>query len=444
MLKSIDNLDSSVAKVVAAKATTVNVLIKWVILIIIIQGIVACGGNGRVNNTATQNSYEILKAGTVPADIRKFQAQDLLAAREESSGTLKMAYEGAIARFTELNGRKPQDDLETAAAICDWVAFHLRHPHFYPENPLLPRFYKHLSPDPKLNIFSGDPAKIISYTLQFDPSDSENWPSPFCTHQSFAAAGIMNYAGLHARLCYVEGHDGLEYYSWKYKKWIWCEATFNEHIVLPLPDGSFKPLGVKELQELTLMNGLDKVRTIKHGYPDDKIPGYSYLGAHPHGFRRYAPFLYMQTLNGKGANLSSALMGTSVLPIPATYVANANEVVQLELDPTSVFSRLSMHANPLLLDIPLNALALGHYDASQLDGLVINLRTWLPYATLFEVQYGAGTTWRTIDLITTPIATGSTSTSISLPWNSGVVSFRAKDNVGNTSETLTILLKQSQ
>jgi len=440
-VKLLDNLGGSYVNAVMEKVMTLKTLTRWAALAIIIQGVVACGGNESQNETVPQQgTYKVLKSSTIPVGVREFHAQDLMAAREESTGTLKLAYEGALSQFAGKYGRAPQDDLETAAAICDWVASHLRHPHFYPEDPFLPRFYKHLTPDLQYNSFYWDPAKTISYTLQFDPSDAENWPSPLCTSQNFAAAGIMNYAGLHARLCYVEGHDGLEYYSWKYKKWIWCDSTFNEHFLLTFSDGTFLPLGAKELQELTLYNGLQKVQTVKHGYPDETIASYSYLGAHPHGFRRYGPFLYMQTLNGMGRYVSSTYMGTSGLPVPETYIPAANEIVQLELDIPGLFSRLPFHTDPLQLDVPLNAITIGDTVSPQPDVLIINLRTWLPHAARFEVQYGAETPWQTLELISTPSATGRTSSIIRLPWNSGIVSFRAKDKVGNTSETLTILL----
>ena len=403
--------------------------------------LIGCGGKATMNDTTPLGTHKILTTNIVLAGIREFHSQDVSAAREDPTGTLRMAYEGALARFAEKHGREPQDDLETAAAICDWVAFHLRHPYFYPEDFSLPRIYPQTL-GPAYGAFYGDPAKIISYTLSFDPDDAENWPSPFCTQQTFAAAGIMNYAGLHARLCYVEGHDGLEYYSWKYKKWIWCEATFNEHFVLPRPDGTFEPLGARELQELTLFGGIDKVQMVKHGYPDGTIPNYNYLYHHPRGFRRYAPFSYMKTLNGGGRFISSALIFTSCLPIPETYVPAAGEIAMSELDPTSVFSRLSCVQDPLVLDVPLDALTLGDNVSAQRDALVINLRTWLPHAVRFEVQYGDGAPWQTLEVIPIPIDVPKTSSILSLPWSSGVVNFRAIDNIGNTSETLTILLKR--
>lgn len=243
----------------------------------------------------------------------------------------------------------------------------------------------------------------------------------------------MNYAGLHARLCYVEGHDGLEYYSWKYKKWIWCEATFNEHLVLPLPDGTFLPLGAREMQELTFSNEHQQVQTVKHGYPDGSIPGFSYLNVHPHGFRRYAPFRYMQTLNGMGRNVGSPYISTSNVPIPPTYVPDADEVADLVISP-----KLTLVADPLLLDAPLNALVIGENVSPQRDALAFNLRTMLPYATRFEIQYGDGAPWQTLELIPAPSAIGKTSSVFSLPWNAGIVNFRARDNIGNNSETLTI------
>jgi hypothetical protein len=402
----------------------------------------ACGGAAIKTETALLGTYKIIATSKVQTEFQDFHAQDLLAVRKEPTGTLRTAYEASIAQFTEKHGREPQDDLETAVAICDWVSYNLRHPHFYPEDPTLPRFYRP-SPDPKYSAFYWDPAKIISYTLNFDPADAENWPSPFCTQQNFAAAGIMNYAGLHARLCYVEGHDGLEYYSWKYKKWIWCDSTFNEHFVLPHSDGTFEPLGAKELQKLTLFGGIEKVQMVKHGYPDRTIPIFNYLGSHPHGFRRYAPFFFMKTLNGGGSNLSSAYMFSSCILIPDTYVPAANEFVQLELDPTSVFSRLSCVKDPTVLDAPLDALTLGDFVSPRRDGLMVNLRTWLPHAVQFEVQHGDSASWQPLEEIPQLIGTGKTSSSFFFPWSSGVLRFRTIDGVGNTSESLTILLKES-
>ncbi len=423
---------------------TVKTIIVSLTLAMMGPMLAACSGQAANPDKTPQGTYEILSNSTVPTGIRTFHAQDLAVAREDPTGVLRMAYEGALNRFAEKHGRGPQDDLETAVAICDWVAYNLRHPHFYPEDPSLPRFYANLAPDPQYGSYYWDPAKIIAYTLRFDRNDPVSWPSPFCTQQNFAAAGIMNYAGLHARLCYVEGHDGLEYYSWKHKKWIWCDSTFNEHFVLPLSDGTIRPLGAKELQELTLLGGIEKVQTVKHGYPDGTYPDYNYLGVHQHGFRRYAPFFYMRTLNGGGSNVGSPHIFASCLPVPKSYLPATNEFVQLEKDPNSVFSRLSCFQDPRVLDVPLNALTLGDTVSPQRDVLVINLRAWLPHAALFEVQYGDGAPWQSLEIIPNPIGTAKTSSSFAVPWSAGVVNFRAMDKVGNNSETLAIQLKPSR
>jgi len=410
-----------------------------VILIVMMLGLTACGGGSSEIQTDSlpQGTYKILKSSEIPAGLLDYRGQDLWVARKDPSGVLKFAYEGAITQYKVKHGHEPLDDLEIAAAICDWVAFNLRHPFFYPENPYLPRFYAHQYPDPIYNNFKHDPVKIISYTLSFDPNDGVNWPSPQCTQQNIAAAGIMNYAGLHARLCHVAGHDGLEYFSWKFQRWIWCDSTFNEHFLLSYPDGSSRPLGAMELQNLTLFGGIQNVQTVKHGYPNET---YKYLVAFPHGFRRYAVWTNTNILNGGGSKLTRSDMVVSCLPIPDTYQPAPGELVELEKDPntSSAFTLWSRTIDPLLIDFPLDAITVGNIITPRTNVLEINLRTLLPYATRFEVQYGTGTPWQTLEIISTPIATGRTSSIISLPWNSGVVSFRAQDNAGNTTETLNI------
>ena len=423
-------------------AAIVQAAISFVALSIVVVGLGACSGGEAESDTVPLGTFKVIATSEIPTGVRDFDGQNLLAAREESTGVLKAAYDGAIAGYTERHGRSPQDDLEIAAAICDWVALNLRHPYFYPEDPSLPRTYRP-NFDPTYNNFYWDPVEIIRYTLSFDTNDAENWPSPFCTHQNFAAAGIMNFAGLHARVCTVENHDGLEYFSWKYQKWIWCDSTFNEHFLFPHMDGTLEPLGAKELQELTLFGGLERVVTVKHGHPDGTYPQYNYLDVSPHGFRRYAPIFYMNTLNGEGRSLRRVDVISSCLPVPATYVATDNEVVELELDSSSVFSLLPRVQDPRLLDVPIDALTFGDVVSPQKNALMFNLRTWLPHACRFESRHGDGALWQTIEMLSDPISTARTSCKLVLPWTAGVVSFRAVDCVGNTSKTFTLLLSRN-
>src|SRR6185437_15296706 len=329
-----------------------------VVIMLALTATVCAAADAQVPRSPTFSVTHNSNPGT---GVLPFKAQDLSIAKNDPmdwGNDLKYYRACVLWQFMSKNGgRMPSDDLETAVAVVDFVSLYMRHPAFYPENPYLPRTYSIIS-NPKYDTIYGEAVRLLNFTLSHDPNDATNWPSPQCTQQNQAAAGLMNVFGLHARLCDVEGHTSLEYYSFKYHKWIWCDSTFNEHYVLPQPDGSRLPLGARDLNRLTLNGGIESVEVVKHGYPSATYPENTYLKLHPHGFRQYAPTLYMRNFDGQGLYLSRFdTMVYSPTP-PSSYVPLPGEMINFDRSPDSggwfFWPKTSL---PGTIDIPLDALA---------------------------------------------------------------------------------------
>jgi hypothetical protein len=269
--------------------------------------------------------------------------------------------------------------------------------------------------------------------MQHDPSDPVNWPSPFCTQQNFAAAGILNYFGLHARIVSVEGHDGLEYYSFLYHKWVWCDSTFNEHY---LRAGSDVPLGVRELNQMTMESQTDQVIPVKHGYPTSLYPENTYIYLHPHGFRQYDTVLYMHTFDGNGYWMTRMNFIDYSPDPPPTYVPLPGEIVHLE-DVVGMpgWWYWPETNDPDSTDIPLDALTVA--GPVQLDFanscFSLSLTSYLPYTVRFEEWSDATQSWSTISTVAVPASAPQTSPVIRLSFGIGtqIPRFRAVDDVGN-------------
>lgn len=387
-----------------------------------------------------KSSYEITFSPLARTGAMGFTAQDLAEARNDPAdpnADLPTYVVRALEAFAQTRGRAPEQELDKVVAVVDWVASTLRHPAFYPEDPGLPRVYP-VDLSPRYASLGHEPVRIINYTLQFDPAQADSWPSPQCTQQNLAAAGMLNVLGLHARLVDVEGHTGLEYYSFVHYKWIWVDATFNEHYV----DARGVPLGVIELNRLTLDGGIEQVRAVKHGYPGAEFAINTYLRQQPHGFRQYAVTRNMRIFGGKGWQLSKFdTVVYSPVP-PPTYQPLPGEKLNFESDPASGgWYFWPKTDNPEALDFPLGRVAIFDGVEPTDAGLSVVLRSFLPYTTRFQIRFGdAQQPWMTVAPVASPSSEPVLSAPIVLPWGSGVVSIRAVDNIRNVSLPLVLQL----
>lgn len=390
-----------------------------------------------------------------PALAAPFYAQDLAVAKADAQMNTYVAQ--AMAQFQAKQGRSPESELERAAATADWVSNNLRHPSFWPENPWAPRLYT--GPAYNYDALYSDPLKIIQAALAVDPADGANYHWALCTHQNFALAGLLNAQGLHARVVSVAGHDGLEYFSFQFHKWVWMDATFNEHFVLRnTSTGVETPLGAAELNAMTLNGTLTQVLTVKHGVPSASFPGGSYLQVQPHGFRQYAVHNFMSIYNGNGLNATRADTVVYVPPIPPSYQPIPGEVVLLS-DPNNCadFSSPSCTfgaawtlwpqtdssdiLNPRLDDF--YAAVQTHEGepespATQDRYAQIKMRSALPYTQYFQARNDSDTTWTNVATVSVPSTLPQTVVMAFYysAWGVGSakVHLRAMDTFGNVTK----------
>lgn len=396
---------------------------------------------GPAHAQSASSSYEISFSPLARIGALGFEAQDLSEAMNDPAdpgADLSKVVNRALSAFERSRGRAAASDLDKAVAVTDWVAATLRHPAFYPEDPGLPRLYSD-TPSPRYATLGHEPVRIVNYTLSFDPDDAGNWPSPQCTQQNVVVAGMLNVLGLHGRLVDVEGHTGLEFYSFSHHKWIWIDATYNEHYVLP--DGT--PLGVRDLNRLTLHGGIESVVPVKHGYPTAAFRSNTYLWARPHGFRQYAVTLYMRNFGGKGWQLSKFDTVVYSPAPPASYRPLPGEVLNFDQDPQSGGWYVWPKTNDAeSLDYPLDRVAIFDGVTPTAAGLVFTLRSYLPYTARFQIRYGdPAQPWTTIEVVPGPSSRPVLSSPVTVPWGSGTVSVRAVDNVRNVTLPLVLELK---
>jgi hypothetical protein len=387
---------------------------------------------------SASHSYAISFSPLARAGALGFEAQDLSEAMNDPAdpgADLQKVVNRALSAFAHSRGRAAASDLDKAVAVADWVAATLRHPAFHPEDPGLPRVYPD-TPSPRYETLGHEPVRIVNHTLSFDPDDAANWPSPQCTQQNIVVAGMLNVLGLHARLVDVEGHTGLEFYSFSHHKWIWVDATYNEHYVLP--DGT--PLGVRDLNRLTLHGGIESVVPVKHGYPTAAFRSNTYLWARPHGFRQYAVTLYMRIFGGKGWQLSRFDTVVYSPTPPASYRPLPGEILNFDRDPQSGgWYRWPRTVDPESLDYPLDRVAIFDGVTPTAAGVVFTLRSYLPYTARFQIRYGdPAQPWSTTEAVPSPSSRPVLSAPVTVPWGNGTVSVRAVDNVRNVTLPLVL------
>jgi hypothetical protein len=389
------------------------------------------------STTKRINTFDLVAA---PAGFLPFYAQDLVVAKNTEQMAVRA--EQVTKHFQEKRGHAPANELETAIAVVDWVSDHLRHPYFWPEDPALPRFYNNNHPGIQTyKSFRADPLQILKFAMSHDVNDPVNYAPVLCTHQNAVAAGLMNYFGMHARICTVEGHDTLEYFSFVHHRWIWMDATFNEHYVEVKADDSEVLLGARELNALTLAGKVSSVRAIKHGSPTARFYKRNvYIGAHPHGVRYYAPHIYMNNFNNGRAKLPSIWSVVCTPAWPKEFVPFPGETTEPGPNGGGAgFLRRPRTTNPAVLDYPLDTLAIAGSPASDAKAVKIQVQSFLPYTTAFEV-YDATHGWVNAESIATPSNGPIISQPVNLDFGSGLRKIRALDGRGNPTQEVILEL----
>lgn len=380
--------------------------------------------------------YQVLSPPVPQATTIPFVPEDLGAMGRSAEGARLRAFAKlALAAFERKYGHRPTTDLQIAMALADWVASVMLHPAYHPSDPGRPR-YNPLH-DPAYNQLNPDPLKMLLYTLRFDPRDAEKWPSPQCGHQNRVLAGLLNSVGLHARVVTLQLHRGLEFYSFQLHKWIYIDATHNEHYVLRGGADGEIPLGVRELHELTLAHRQAEVEVVKHGYPDIEVV---YLAIHPYGFLRYALLFYMKQLGPAGKAFGGASLLTAVTERPLDPVRDRVWTPDdPQQDPTEPFwFTLNSLSDPGLLDPALDALTLAGPIATTPEGLEFVLESRLPYTAGFERSTLEREARPLVMDVDTPGPEPVKSPTLRLPRGAGKVTFRAFDTFGNRTQEFVI------
>lgn len=388
-----------------------------------------------------------------------FYAQDLLVA-QQNRGMSDFAL-AALQLYESKRGRQAESQHERALAVVDWVASNIRHPEFWPEDPLQPR---ELEVSTIFESLRWDPLRIIQTALAY-----RSTLGVLCTAQNVAAAGLMNALGMHARLVHVQGHDGLEYYSFAEHRWIWMDSTFNEHYRRINDDGSYSYLGVRELNALTLAGELGRVEAVKHGTPSGAYSNGTYIRHNPNGFRQYAVSLYMNNYNGYG-HLATILETVVYEPkLPADFPLTPNDQVLYLSDPANCVDPASANCkwgaawtlwpktdsasrlNPQLDELKVNVLTREGEPAtaSTLNSqILLELRSVLPYTSQFQLRWGSEGSWEVLAMPKTISALPVTlraSVPLTPASTTGLRSFslRALDTVNNATKEVTLTLRTS-
>jgi hypothetical protein len=382
-------------------------------------------------------AWEIVQSSVIPPNVFPFLPEDLASLRDHSRPwfrTVDRVTNQALADFAIINSRPAVSDMDKAIAVTDWVARTLRHPSFYPKpEESLPAYRP--APDKYLETHSANAYQILSYVLAADPMDSENWPSPYCSHQNRVASLMMNFLGYYCRLIDCEAHTGMEFYSWQARKWIWCESTFNEHYVYNTGHGFSLPLSVRELHDLERQGLVSRIVAVKHGYPET-----IYINVAPQGFYRYLTHSYMKLvgpladITPKGSVImvseDSPLLTEDSLWVPG--VPNA-------LKPAPVFREPQIFQESLLNE-SISGLGLNRPIIQSDEGIKISLVCQLPNVTSFEVWKESIKVWEKFDILQSNPTGYVQFEPPLLDWDSGLVRIRGQDAVGNYSNEFIIHL----
>ena len=216
----------------------------------------------------------------VPAPPAYFEAQDLSV---ESVRKLREKVIGILEK-----AGNPSDELSKVKVLCNWTSETLKHPLFI-------KGVKNTVQAKEYGTFRHDPLKIIEFTESFLPLNLETWPSPLCSNQNDALAGLLNCIGLHARLVLITGHDVAEYYSPTFRKWIYIDASFNEFYEDSQKPGI--PLSILDMFRMSRNNQEKQLTPVKCG---PSAPHQTYLDVYPHGFNSgFTSKMWMATFDLK-------------------------------------------------------------------------------------------------------------------------------------------------
>ena len=385
------------------------------------------------------HKYQILRTSNAPSCEYPYIPEDLGPLVHLTTPVAKKmrAYaETALEAYTRKHGHVPVDDLQVAVAMADWVAVTMKHPSYYPVDPALPR-YNPLH-DANYNSISPDPLKMLEYTLRFDPADAENWPSPQCGHQNRVVIGLLNSMGIHGRLVALQLHTGLEFFSFRLHKWVYIDATHNEHYVLHDPEGGpGMPLNASEIHALTLARRLGAVDVVKHGYPGKDIV---YLALQPQGFLRFAVPMFMKQYGAAGravgGNENYIMVSEDWLKPGVDQFWSPEDPNHEKTEPA--WFALSGVRDSSLVNAALDSLGTVSAVVSDGTGVHFRLRSGLPYTAAFERYIPGSKAWVSEQSVPESRPTPTESLPIDLLPGTGTVRFRAVDDAGNSTQEFVI------
>lgn len=197
----------------------------------------------------------------------------------------------ALERYRALHGREAKTLFEKVQAAADYVSNMAKHP--YRHN--LGNEYS----DPRAWEYKDLPGKLAELSRENQQWNGVEWvpaagktlndvPAIECSFQDLILGGLVNALGAQWMLVGITYHDAFAYYDNELGKWVYIEATFNEHYrsaQSTLDD--YVPLSPRELREMNLA-GDNSMVPVRAPYQPERIELeyslYPYAEMHPLGF----------------------------------------------------------------------------------------------------------------------------------------------------------------
>lgn len=197
----------------------------------------------------------------------------------------------ALQRYRTLKGRDAKTLFEKVQAAADYVSNMAKHPYTH-------NLGKELS-DPRTWEYRDWPGKLAELSrenqqwngLEWIPAEGktlDDVPAIECSFQDFILGGLVNALGTQWMLIGIAHHDAFTYYDNELGKWVYIDATYNEHYRSPLsaPD-NYVPLSPLELRQMNLA-GDNSMIAVREPYQSRRIePEYillPYVQMNPLGF----------------------------------------------------------------------------------------------------------------------------------------------------------------
>ncbi len=214
----------------------------------------------------------------------------------------------ALQRFRGLTGRDAVSVFDKVQAAADYVANLAKHP------------YRHNmsseGSDPRAWEFADYPEKLADLAIENQSWNGLSWepaegktlldvPAIECTFQNLILGGVVNALGAQWMIVSITSHDAFAYYDWENGKWIYIDATFNEHYgYAESAAGSYVALSPLELRDMSL-RGDNSMFAHRHSYQPQRFETEylmaSYIEMNPLGFAAMAVSLNGISTGSRGS-----------------------------------------------------------------------------------------------------------------------------------------------